>query len=257
MKNDLFYIDTGSGPPVVLLHGNCETHHIWDEFIRKLSKSHRIIAPDLPGFGESSLPDDKFSLADIAQILHDLLKRLAIQPVMIGHSLGGYITLAYVKFYPGELKGFGMFHSSAYADSIEKKENRSKLIEFIEKNGVRPFINSFIPSLFFEKRREELNQIIQKLTDEALNVPARTVQEYARAMRDREENISLLQTFSKPVMMIIGENDNSVALEKSMDQSKMIQRPYILSLKETGHMGMLERPAETLHYIQNFLNVCQ
>ncbi len=257
MNSEIFYQEAGSGQPVVFIHGYCETHKIWDAFIPKLVHSFRIISPDLPGFGKSPLPDGIFSLGDIACNLHDLLVEIrAENPILIGHSLGGYISLAYVKKYPSEVKGFGLFHSNALEDTPEKKENRTKLIGLIDKNGSIPFIRSFIPSLFYEKRNEELSEIIARLTEESAATPAPSIKEYARAMRDRENNIKILQEFPKPVMMIIGENDTSVPLDRSLEQSRLIQRPYILQLKETAHMGMFERPVETFNFLYNFLNVC-
>jgi pimeloyl-ACP methyl ester carboxylesterase len=110
--------------------------------------------------------------------------------------------------------------------------------------------------LFYENKRQEFEPVIKQLIAEAQSIAPESVQEYARAMRDREENIELLKTFSRPIMMIIGENDQSVPLEKSLEQSKLIQRPYILRLKETAHMGMYEKPTETFNFLHNFLNVC-
>ena len=257
MKNGIFYNDSGSGQPVVFLHGFCESHRLWSNLAPKLIHSFRVITIDLPGFGKSPLPESSFSLTDIAVQIHDMLNEIGAQhPVLIGHSMGGYITLAYAKKYTTELRGFGLFHSSAYADTSEKKEDRTRLIDFIRENGVVPFLGTFIPSLFYENRREELGPQIKQLIEEAKNIPPRSVQEFARAMRDRDENIELLKTFPRPVMMIIGEDDRSVPLEKSLEQSRMIQRPYILRLKETAHMGMIEKPAETFNFLHNFLNVC-
>ena len=257
MSNNIFYNDSGSGLPVVFLHGLCETHNLWNQIAPKLNHSFRTITLDLPGFGSSPLPDIQFSLTDIAEMIHNLLTGIGIKnPVLIGHSLGGYITLAYAKKYNLELRGFGLFHSSAYSDTDEKKENRTKLIDFIEQQGVMPFLSTFFPTLFYENRRQALEPVISELTNEAKKTPPKTIQEYARAMRDRDENLELLKTFPKPIMMIIGENDASVPLSLSLEQSSMVQRPYILRLKDTAHMGMYEKPVETYNFIYNFLNVC-
>jgi pimeloyl-ACP methyl ester carboxylesterase len=258
MKNEIFFTDTGSGLPVILIPGYCETHRIWDEFSRKLSRWFRVITIDLPGFGESAQPPVPFTLNDIAGMIHDLVMELKPGPqVLIGHSLGGYVTLAYARQYENELRGFGLFHSTAYADSQEKKESRTRLIGIIEETGAAAFIRNFFPSLFYDNRRTELASPINRLIEGASEISALSIREYARAMRDREDNRELLKSFRKPVMMIVGENDASVPLNLSQEQSRLIQRPYILTLKETGHMGMFERPVETLHFVQNFLNVCQ
>ncbi len=257
MNNDFFCNEGGSGQPVVFIHGFCETHKIWNHITGKLIHSFRVITVDLPGFGESQLPDYLFSLSDIAGEIHEMLiSRKIINPVLIGHSLGGYVALAYANLFEPELRGLGLFHSNAYCDTPDKKENRTRLIDFIESNGVEPFVRSFIPSLFYERRRAQLDDLIKELVAEALKTSGQSFREYARAMRDRDDNVDLLKRFQKPAMMIIGENDGSVPLEKSIEQSKMLQRPYILTLKETGHMGMFERPVETFNFLHNFLNVC-
>lgn len=258
MNPGIFYTDTGTGLPVIFIHGYCETHRVWDYAIPQLSRSFRVVAIDLPGFGKSPLPESGFSLADIASMTHDLLARLGITgPVMIGHSLGGYMTLAYTGKYRGELKGLGLFHSTAYADTPDKKQNRTRLIDFIGINGTESFLRTFIPSLFYDGKISEYRNIINKLTAEASGTPAKTIQEYARAMRDREEHTDILSTFPGPVMMIIGRNDNSVPFEKSREQAQLIKDPHVLTLDETAHMGMYEKPEETLSHLQRFLEVCQ
>src|SRR6185295_19424601 len=143
--NRIYYEEKGNGRPLVLIHGFCETHEIWDRFAENLSGAFRVLLPDLPGFGKSSIPPTPFTVRDIGLLMLSWLDELQLEaPVIIGHSLGGYVVLAMANAQPGRFPGFGLFHSTAYADSEEKKENRNKVIDFVGRNGVQPFIDSYV-----------------------------------------------------------------------------------------------------------------
>lgn len=120
----VYYKSEGEGPTVVLLHGFAETSSIWDAQIASLKNHCRIIAPDLPGSGKSAMlkPDDT-SIADFAECVHALLLHEQVNAcIMLGHSMGGYITLAYALAHAELLRGYGFVHSTAYADNEEKKQ---------------------------------------------------------------------------------------------------------------------------------------
>jgi len=254
----IFYNDTGEGFPVVLLHGFCETSDIWAGMQSQLSKNFRVITIDLPGFGGSPLLNYTFSLEDVAKEIKSFLDSINLTKyVMIGHSLGGYITLAFSKLYYDQLSGIGLFHSSVFEDEKEKKENRTKLIEFIKTNGVRTFVKTFIPSLFYKENVYTLGDIIGTLKKSAEKTQAESVIKYARAMRDRTGSEEFLSKFQKPVMFIVGEEDPSVPLTKSLEQITMPENSHVLRLSETGHMGMFEKPDETANFIEGFLNFCR
>lgn len=255
--SSIFYNDTGEGLPVILLHGFCENSDIWSGLQNQLSKKFRVITLDLPGFGASPLPDYPFSLVDIAAEIKRFLDSIHLNEyVLIGHSLGGYIALALSRKYSQHVLGLGLFHSSAFEDDDEKKVNRTKLMEFIKKNGIKTFIRSFIPSLFYKENVGKLNDVIRNLKRSAERTRADSVVQYARAMRDRKGSEDLLKEFSKPVMFIVGEEDESVTLEKSMAQAMMPKNSHLLRLPDTGHMGMFERPHETTRFIMGFLSFC-
>lgn len=254
----IFYNDTGEGFPVVFLHGFCETSDIWSGIQSHLSNNFRVITLDLPGFGVSPLLNYTFSLEDVAKEIKSFLDSLNLTNyVMIGHSLGGYITLAFAQLFNEQLSGIGLFHSSIFEDDKEKKENRTKLIEFIKINGVRTFIKAFIPSLFYKNNIDALDDVIRNLKRSADKTRSETVIEYARAMRGRTGSEEFLRKFEKPVMFIVGEEDPMVPLAKSLEQIKIPENSHVLRLPETGHMGMFERPDETTHFIEGFLKFCR
>ncbi len=254
---EIYYTVSGKGFPVILLHGYCETHHMWSSFQKELSKNHTVICPDLPGFGKSMLNSTDFSIADIAKIMANWLKGLGIQScILIGHSLGGYIALALAGQHPELLRGMGLIHSSAYADEEEKKISRDKTIRFIRKVGVGKFIDSFFPSLFHPENLEKpiVKKAIKSLSKYGHALDTNHVVNYMKAMRDRQSSLDVLKSFKNAVLLIAGDNDTRISLNDSIEQSKIPKHVTSYVLKKTGHMGMFEKETDTLCIIDDFIS---
>lgn len=247
---DVFYTDQGKGFPVVLIHGFCETHEVWNAFSNRLAKDFRVISVDLPGFGNSKSLPDNFSIADAASKIIQLLAHLNINAcIPVGHSLGGYVTLAMVHEQSTLFSGFGLFHSTAYADSAERKSSRDKVIEFVSKNGVHAFIETFIPPLFHNK----FNPHIPAAVKMALQTKQETLIGYARAMRDRPDLTSVIQKFNNPIIFIAGEKDTVISVESLQKQAKLASKPHLYIIHDVAHMGMFEKETETVNLVREFL----
>jgi len=164
--------------------------------------------------------------------------------------MGGYITLAFAEKYPGSLAAFGLFHSSAYPDTEEKKEARLKSIEFIKNNGVNAFLKTTIPNLFTPgKHLKE----IDKLIEEGKNFSPEALMQYYRAMISRPDKSEVLKKYNKPVLFLIGENDPVVPLDVSLKQCHLPRISHIHILKESARMGMVEQPGIAREKISAFL----
>lgn len=251
----LHYTESGSGKTLVLVHGFCESNLIWKKFQSQLSEKYRVICPDLPGFGKSALKVKDISIAYYAEMLKELLVFLNVeQCCMIGHSMGGYVTLAFAEKYSAVLNSFGLFQSTAFADTAEKKENRNKTIQFIEKHGVEMFAQSFVAPLFYAGNRTRLKEEIEIMTSIAAFSSREGVIEATKAMRDRPDRTDVLKNTSLPVLFIIGKEDTSVPLEKSLEQCHLPGDSTACFLKSTGHMGMFERPDDTIRIIEKFMD---
>ena len=157
----MYYKITGKGKAVVLLHGFIEEGIMWNDTARALSKKHRVIVPDLEGFGNSPLQSKTLSMEHYAGEIYKLLKKEKVkQCVMLGHSMGGYIALYFAEKYPQMLSGFGLINSQCYADTEEKKANRKKGNEFIATHGTKVFVNELYGNLFheiFKKKNKPVN----------------------------------------------------------------------------------------------------
>jgi pimeloyl-ACP methyl ester carboxylesterase len=242
--------ESGKGFPVLLLHGFCETHQIWNGVLSALAESYRVLAVDLPGFGKSDLPGEAFSLEDIADIISKwLVEREIDKCVVFGHSLGGYVTLALVKKCPILISGFGLVHSTAFADTAEKKINRNRVIAFVKEHGVRPFVESFIPPLFADKE----SKCIPEMVELGATTPLQTLIAYTSAMRDRPDRTDVLADFNGKILFLAGDRDGLIPRESIRNQALFCKLPVVAVLEGVAHMGMLENEAETLRQLQTFL----
>jgi pimeloyl-ACP methyl ester carboxylesterase len=260
----LFYRETGSGPAVVLLHGFAEDGATWDNLAVPLSAHCRLIIPDLPGSGRSSaLPTPgttapSFTIEDLAVAVKALLDHLDIQKcIMIGHSMGGYIALAFAEKYPNRLAALGLFHSTAYPDSEEKKAIRRKSIEFIRKNGADLFIRQSTPGLFGQYTHQHHPQLIDAMIDRYIGFSPDTLIASYQAMITRPDRTAVLRDFHGPVLFIIGEEDTIIPLQSSLEQSHLPAVSHIHLVKNTGHEGMHEAPGPCNDILHDFINFVQ
>lgn len=249
----IFHQESGTGQPLILLHGFCETSDIWNEFVPRLSDRFRVICPDLPGFGKSKILKTPFSIGDVAAEIALWMRELDItRSVLVGHSLGGYVTLAIANKHEEMLAGIGLFHSTALSDTEEKKLNRNKVIDFVTRNGVKPYIDTFVPGLFYDKNSpvmEKVSELLSKASPEALTA-------YLAAMRDRPDQTVLVARFPKPVLFLCGDKDELISVESVQKQAKTAQKGTLRILQETGHMGMFESPVKSAREVAQFATTC-
>ncbi|MGM0943675.1 MAG: alpha/beta fold hydrolase [Bacteroidota bacterium] len=248
----IHFFEKGSGQSVILIHGFCEVGAMWEDFAQELSKDFRVLCPDLPGFGKSPLSKPQISLEETAVMLEEWMEEHSIQdPVIIGHSLGGYVALALLELMGSKIRGIGLFHSTAFADDAEKKEMRNRTIQFLKKFGAEKFVSSFVPPLFSEKHRVEFAEEIEKATEQARQSTLEGLIAFTEAMRDRKDRFEVLKNFQGPKLMIAGTEDGAVKIEASRQQ-KAAFTDYV-ELAGTGHMGMIEEKERTLALVRNFL----
>lgn len=253
----LSFTDQGEGSTLVLLHGFPESKAIWEWFSTELAKSYRVICLDLPGFGDNQPLDRPMTITDLAEMVQVQLTSMGIdQCVMIGHSLGGYVALAFAEKYPNKIVGLGLFHSTAMSDSLEKKQGRNRSIDFIERYGVPEFVNEFVKPLFYEPRREEFREATKMIAEIGKKTAKSTIIEVIKAMRDRKDRCKVLEKATYPVMFIAGKNDAALQFTVNTPQFWLPQDATLHVLSETGHMGMFERPQETLLFVRQFMDYC-
>jgi pimeloyl-ACP methyl ester carboxylesterase len=249
----LGYRKMGRGEVVVLLHGFGEDGSIWDGISQALCAQYRVIVPDLPGTGLSTmLQVENASMTDFADSIAAILNEEAVKTcTMIGHSMGGYVTLAFAEKHPYMLKAFGLFHSSAFADDEAKKEMREKAMKFIRERGSQAFLQTSIPGLFADDEKSDAH--IGLLVEKSEAFAPEVLIQYYQAMKNRPDRTEVLANTRCQVLMILGEHDKAVPFELGLKQAHLPDTSYVHILRNSGHMGMLEEPEKSLFILQQFL----
>ena len=260
----IFYRTGGKGKPLMLLHGFAEDGNIWNYQLQKLKEKFYVIAPDIPGSGKSEMLEGEISIEDYAEVVKAIVDIEIIKKqkdkggknlfTLIGHSMGGYITLAFAEKYPGLLNSFGLFHSTAYADDEAKKETRRRGIEFIINNGASSFLKTTAPNLFSEKTKKEKPELVEKLIDQSSHFSSEALIQYYEAMIKRPDRTSVLKSFQQPILFIIGKHDAAIPLQSSLEQCYLPSISHIHILQNSGHMGMWEEKDKATENLLNFLH---
>jgi pimeloyl-ACP methyl ester carboxylesterase len=251
-KNIRYWL-CGEGQPVMLVHGFGEDHRVWDRQAPELEKRFRLLLPDLPGSGESELLPD-VSMENMAEALHAILQQEGIESlVMLGHSMGGYVTLAFAEKYPDMLQAFGLVHSTAYADTEEKRATRRKGIEFMRKHGTHEFLKTSSPNLFSPQSKQEQPQLVETLIEEYKNLDTNALIAYYEAMIQRPDRTGVLRSFNRPILFLAGEHDTAVPYDQVVQQSGLPLVSYLHSLHHSGHMGMWEEPNQCNFILEEFI----
>jgi pimeloyl-ACP methyl ester carboxylesterase len=252
-SSQIHYRSIGNGKPVILVHGFAEDGEIWNNQASHLQEKFQLLIPDLPGSGKSELIND-MSMEGMAEVIHSIIHEENIDTCpVIGHSMGGYIALALTHTYYNHVSGLGLFHSSAFADSEEKKATRQKGIEFIKANGAFEFLKTAIPNLFAPASKEEKPELIAQLVAAAHNFSAPALVSYYEAMMQRSDRTEVLKNSKVPVLFIMGKHDKAVPMEDTLKQCHLPEKSYIHLLQNAGHMGMLEEPELANRYLEEFL----
>ncbi len=255
-QGHIHYLTEGKGYSVVLLHGFLENIHIWDGFINFLKSGFKVIVIDLPGFGKTSVFHDNHKMSFMADAVKAVLDTENIsQTVLVGHSMGGYVSLAFAKIYPKMLAGMVLFHSQAAGDNEEGKRNRSRTIEVVKRDH-KDFISKFIPLLFAEENVNRFAKEIAHLREMSLQTQAQGVIAAIAGMRDREDGLKLLTKLTFPVFFVAGKQDSRIPVEKISKQMALPAHAEALLLDHTGHMGFVEAPGKIFPVLAGFLNRC-
>ncbi|MCF6171473.1 MAG: alpha/beta hydrolase [Bacteroidales bacterium] len=247
------YTLNGSGPAVVLLHGFLESLCIWKDMASTLKAHFTVVSVDLPGFGKSDVLASNHSMSLMADTVNHILEEENItQCVMAGHSMGGYVSLAFAEKYPAKLQGLVLFHSQAAADDAETKKNRDRTIRLVE-NDRKSFIHSFIPLLFAEENVDNYGHEIEQLEILSELAPVEGICAALAGMRDRNDQLSLLKNIDVPVFFIIGKQDAKIPMETVLPQLEIPKNCEALILDGVGHMGFIEAREMTSRALTHFV----
>jgi pimeloyl-ACP methyl ester carboxylesterase len=230
----------GNGTPLMLIHGFPLDHTSWNETAFLLKNDFDLILPDLRGFGQSTTVETPYTMSDMADDLAGLLDYLKIEKIALaGHSMGGYVALAFAKKYPQRVSGLGLVSSQAVADSPEGKDRRYQTAADVAQNGVGIVAEAMTPKLSADARVQAIVfAVIEQQTPSAV-IGA------LKAMAEREDLISHLSSVNFPVLLIHGNADVLIPIERAKEIKAVFPSARFVELQGAGHMPMIEFPNET------------
>jgi pimeloyl-ACP methyl ester carboxylesterase len=245
------FTDQGKGTAVVLLHGFLENKTMWDKYVSTLSKNQRIITIDLLGHGETECLGYVHTMEDQADMIFAVLISLRIRKiVLVGHSMGGYVALAFAELYPDNVKGLFLLNSTSRADSDERKINRDRAIKAVKQNYTN-FVRISITNLFSEDNREVFAKEIEKVKLEALKTPLQGIVASLEGMKIRKDREVLLHFAPYPIQLVLGKKDGVLIYLETIDQIEGTK--VELTTFPDGHMSHIENEKELKIVLLEFL----
>lgn len=245
------YSEAGKGTSIVLLHGYLENAGMWNFHASQLAQYYHVITIDLLGHGQTECLGYIHTMEDMADAVHVVLQALKIKKTaFVGHSMGGYVALAFAELYPDNCNGLVLLNSTSKEDSEERKQNRDRAIKAVKKDFVM-FIRMSIANLFSEDNRERLDSEIELVKQEALQTPLQGIIAALEGMKIRENREKLIHTASFPMLLILGKKDPVLNYE---DNKKQIEgtKVELVSFPD-GHMSHIENRDELLAVLIDFM----
>jgi len=250
---DISYTDSGKGRPVILLHGYLEAKTIWEPLCSIIEKKFRVVAIDLPGHGDSGVASESHTMEFMASAVRSVADLLGLKNIfMIGHSLGGYVTLAFLDLYPDLLAGYCLFHSHPNQDTSAALKNRRREI-FVVRGGKKNIMYpENIAKMFALKNTETMKEAMARSRQIASRTSAEGIIAALNGMMERPSRKSLLERGVKPLLWILGRGDRYFSPETATALTRLPSNARIIVLENSGHLGFVEETALSAKIIIDF-----
>lgn len=257
-NRELHYRDEGrcNHETVVLLHGFLQTLDVWSSYTLSFMRSKHVITIDLPGHGYSSTWSDVHTMDFMARAVKAVLDHAQVENcVMVGHSMGGYVALAFAEQFPFMLRGLALVNSHAMADDEQKRISRDEVCRQVHLNRAG-FIVDFITNLFDDTKRQPMAQDIKELRDQCLENREDGIIAAQRGMKVRTSRVRTLASLNVPVLFVYGKNDKRIPLELGLSQATVPRRAEVLLLENVAHMSFLEDREFVKRRLFDFVGEC-
>ena len=255
MGGNIHYEDSGKGDTIVLVHGYLESERIWSDFSARLEKHYRVISVDLPGNGRSSIYRDEHTMCFLAGSVLSVLDRESVDKCfLVGHSLGGYMSLSFLENWPGRLSGYCLFHSHPFADTPEIKENRLREMEIVRQGRKEIIYPANVTRMFADVNIEKFRDQIERSKEIASGHEADGIISVLHGMMNRKARDQLMERSDIPMIVILGRWDNYISWETMREKIRLPERGKIVTLFKSGHMGFLEEEEASLRIIMSFMD---
>ena len=242
----LTYERRGTGTPMVLLHGFPLDHQIWEDVVPLLADSFELIIPDLRGFGGSSTVDSFYAMEDFAADIAALLDQLEIQKAaIVGHSMGGYVALAFARLYPERVTGLGLISSQVLADAPDRKEGRYKSAAEVADKGIGSVVAAMTTKFTSDARLQEVAKQVMEQQQPAAYIGA------LKAMAERVDSSPLLSSLDFPVVLVHGDADALIPIDRAREVKAAVPGAHLVEISGAGHMPMMEAPQKTAEALEH------
>ena len=250
----IHYSDSGNGIVIVLLHGYLESADVWNGFAEKLALEFRVISVDLPGCGLSDVYGEVHGMEFMANAIKELVDSLGLKKVfMTGHSLGGYVTLAFLEYFPDYLSGYCLFHSQPFSDSPEALENRKREIEIVKMGKKNLMYPDNVMRMFAHSNLEKFSEAFQRSKDIASRIGEEGIIAVLNGMMIRPSRLSYMEEGKVPCLWILGSMDNYIPGDFIQTKVNLPANAKMVILKKSGHMGFIEEEDKSVEIITEFV----
>lgn len=248
------YNDSGKGSVIVLLHGYLESAEVWKNFSNALSSGFRIITIDLPGHGQSGVGNDINTMEFMASAVKDVIDDAGISKIfLIGHSMGGYVTLAFLELFSEYLTGYCLFHSHPLADVPEIIAKRKRDISFIEDGKKEQMIPQFIQKLYAAKNIDKLQSAFVRSLAIASKTDKGTIIADLKGMMARSDRAYLIEEGKVPFLWILGAMDSHIDYQAIQQKVRLPENAKVVVLKNSGHLGFIEEEDLSVKVLEDFV----
>jgi pimeloyl-ACP methyl ester carboxylesterase len=250
----IYYTDAGEGDTVVLLHGYLETSDIWKDFAKRLTGNFRVISVDLPGHGLSKVYGDCHTVEFMAGAVKALLDNLHIEKIFLtGHSVGGYVTLAFLELFPELLKGYCLFHSHPFADSPEVLQKREKDIKNVRAGKKYLLYPESISAMYAAGNLVKFREAIQRSKDIASTIRDESIIALLNGLIIRTSRQSIMEKGMAPCLWILGKMDKYISWDAVQNRLKLPPNARVVVLENSGHMGFVEEEDLSVRIVKDFI----
>jgi len=248
------YSDSGKGAVIVLLHGYLESSEVWNGFEDKLASEFRVISVDLPGHGLSDIYEETHTMEFMASVVKGLLDSLNINKGFItGHSLGGYVALAFLELFPGYLSGYCLFHSHPLPDSPEAIEKRIREIAIVKAGKKHLMYPDNVIRMFAPSNIDKYSEALHRSKKIASGIPGEGIIAVLNGMMQRPSRLELMQEGRVPCLWILGLMDSYIPYDIIQTKVDLPANAKVVVLEESGHMGFVEEEDKSVEAIKMFV----
>jgi pimeloyl-ACP methyl ester carboxylesterase len=241
-------------PAIFFLHGYLESSEVWNGFADSFAEKFFVICIDLPGHGDSEAHNETQTMGDMAYAVKAVADALKIQKLhLIGHSMGGYVTMAFRDKFPDMLLSFVLFHSHCFADSEEKRTARDREIELILQGKKSMIINAAIPRTFADSNLDKMSTEVEHIKQIALRTTENGIICALKGMKLRADRCLLLMAGGIPLLIIAGRKDNHIPYNTYIRMKNMAKSATMITLDKSGHMGFIEEKEKAQTELKKFL----